>query len=213
MTRVIAITSGKGGVGKSLAYDEYVSLADGNAIEIGPYIDKLILENPLAVKKMLVQTTNRKTETFEVLEPEAGLELDIFEFNSTAQTMSHNKKLPICLMRKPAPAELVKISCPSGNITVTPEHKFIVMKNGTFLKRSAEQLTAEDYVLTFKTSCDIKNSENSVPKEIAQWLGLVIGDGHMEGYNAHVYSEPGEFAEIIRASFQRIFGNNIADLR
>ena len=42
--KIIGILSGKGGVGKSLSYSDYISLSNGNTIQIGPYIDKLIKE-------------------------------------------------------------------------------------------------------------------------------------------------------------------------
>lgn len=206
MGRTIAIVSGKGGVGKSLAFDEYVSLPNGSIVQIGPYIDTLIEKNPLAVKKIACKTIDGFEELFEIVEPVEGFELDSFLFSHENQKLVHVQKKPVALMRKPAPTELVKITCPVGSVSVTREHAFIVMRHGKLQKVRAEDIIPKmDYVLLYKTSKDISNAE-SVPVPIAQWLGFVIGDGHMDEYKVHVFSAPGEMLPIIRQSFMNVFG-------
>lgn len=204
--RAITIASGKGGVGKSLAFDEYVSLADGQIIQIGPFIDDLIETNSAAVKKIIVKTVEGKEESFEVIETPADLVLDSFVFEAASQKLCHTEKKPVCLMRKPAPNELLEVFSSSGSISVTPEHEFIVMRNGQLRKVRADQMVPKtDFLLVFGKERNVTAS-NGVPKNIAQWLGFVMGDGYMEDYKVHVFCAPGSFLPLVRSSFVSVFG-------
>ena len=136
MSKVITITSGKGGVGKSLGYLEYVSLANGNVIQIGPYTDSLFESNKEKIKQLIVKT-NIGHEIFEIIEPPENLILNIIR-QENKEIISERRK-PVCIMRKPAPKTLLKIKTANGNIKVTEEHKFLVMRDGNFKKIRANE--------------------------------------------------------------------------
>ncbi len=150
MAKYLGILSGKGGVGKSLGYSEYVSLSNGSVVQIGPFIDNLMGKNEEKIKFLIAKTNNGSDELFEILEPPKELVLDIFHFNQENQSLCSEKRNPLWLMRKPAPESLIKVSYESGEIKVTREHKFIVMRSGRFVKVKAEDIKpGEDYVLIF----------------------------------------------------------------
>lgn len=206
MGRSITIVSGKGGVGKSQSYDEYISLSNGDAIQIGPYIDFLIEKNPQAVKKVAVKLVDGSEEIFEVVDSPAGLKLNSFLFSEENQKVAHFQNKPFALMRKPAPKNLLTIGCAAGNVSVTPEHQFIIMRQGKLQKVRADEIVSKkDYLLLSKRNYDIENDEG-VPIHIATWLGYLIGDGNMRSNSVSVWSAPGDMADNIRDSFMRVFG-------
>lgn len=207
MAKVYAIISGKGGVGKSLAYSEYVSLANGDVIQIGPYIDNLIEKNKGAVKFLLYQT-NAGQEIFEVLEPSSELMINIVRYENELKS---ERNSPIYLMRKPAPKELVKIITTNGPIQVTKEHKFLVMRDGNFKKIRAEELIPKkDYLLTFNYPL-ISNKFEEGSLSVSRLLGYLIGDGYIEKRNdnclIHIFSKDSEDSiKNITTVFNDVFG-------
>ena len=204
MSKFILITSGKGGVGKSLAYLEYISLANGDIIQIGPYTDKLFEDNKPKIKQLIVNT-NKGEEIFEVLEPPQNLILDIVNENPLAS----EKKRPIAIMRKPAPSSLMRIKTSNGKIEVTEEHKFLTIRNGALIKVRADELTTNDYLLEFnypKFNIEYENSS----EEIAKLLGYLTGDGYFEkrgnNFIVHVFCEE-KNKSLIEKSFKNVFGD------
>ena len=190
MSRIIVITSGKGGVGKSLGYSEYVALANGDVIQIGPYIDNLIENNKTAVKQLLIQTS-QGNEVFGVLEPPQDLILNVVKNPSNLSLSSETNK-PIALMRKPAPQTLIRISTSNGPIEATEEHKFITLKDGNIIKLRADELTDKDYLLEFNYPPITREYEDA-NQDKARLLGYIIGDGHLQKRNdnflIHIFCE------------------------
>ncbi|MBU2476353.1 cell division ATPase MinD [Candidatus Micrarchaeota archaeon] len=208
MGTVYALASGKGGVGKSLAYGEFVSLANGSVIQIGSYIDELIEKRKAEVKQLICKTVEGKEEVFEVLIPSSDLILDTVQFNDKTQKISSEINIPLALMRKPAPKKLIDISCASGSVSVTPEHKFIIMRNGVFLKVRADEIKEKkDYLVLLNSTNSVKFLEEKVPVETAELLGYLIGDGYMEGFKLHVFCAPNSLLPKIRKSFEKVFGS------
>ena len=153
MGRSIAIVSGKGGVGKSVSYEEYISTSNGDALQIGPYIDSLIEKNPSSVKKVAVKLVDGSEEIFEVLDSPADLQVDSFIFSQQNQKLVHGISKPVCLMRKPAPKIVVKLVIEGDSVSVTPEHEFIVRREGKLQKVRADEIrSSRDYLLRFKQS-------------------------------------------------------------
>lgn len=206
MARIIVITSGKGGVGKSLGYSEYVALSNGDVIQIGPYIDNLLENNKPSIKQLLVQTT-KGTEIFEVLEPPQNLTLNIVKNPSSTSLASEINK-PIALMRKPAPKNLIRIKTPNGPIEVTEEHKFITIREGNLIKLKADELTNKDYLLEFNYPITSQKYERK-SKNTASLLGYLIGDGYLEPrkdkFVMHIFSEK-KNKKYIENLFMNLFG-------
>ncbi|MFH1895384.1 MAG: cell division ATPase MinD [archaeon] len=208
MGTVYALASGKGGVGKSLAYDEFVSLSNGSVIQIGPYIDKLIEERKEEVKQLICKTTEGKEEIFEVLQPSTDLILDTVEFNAEKQEIISEINLPVALMRKPAPKKLIKVECAAGSISVTPEHKFIVMRKGKLEKLRADEIKEKkDYLVLLNQCNSFEFLEEKISAEAAELLGYVTGDGYMEGYKIHVFCSDNSLLPKIRENFLAVFGS------
>lgn len=150
MTLHIGIVSGKGGVGKSLSYSEYVSLADGDAVEIGPFIDNMINDQKEKVRYLVAKTAEGTCELFEVLIPPDELSIDVVNFDFKGQSLISEKRRPVYLMRKPAPKTLASVGCAAGTIDVTKEHKFIAMRHGMLKEVEAKDLQPKtDYLLFF----------------------------------------------------------------
>ncbi|MFH1588933.1 MAG: cell division ATPase MinD [Candidatus Diapherotrites archaeon] len=208
MARIISLLSGKGGVGKSLAYDEFISLANGSVIQIGPYIDDLIEERKQEVKQLIFKRTDGKEEIFEVIMPSNDLILDAVKFDAKKQKINSEINLPIALMRKPAPEKLTKVSCAAGSVSVTPEHKFIVMRKGKLTKLRADEIKEKtDYLLLLNSTNSIQFLEEKVPIEVAELFGYLIGDGYMEGYKIHVFCASNDLLPKIRKNFESVFGS------
>ncbi len=206
MGRSIAIVSGKGGVGKSQSYDEYISLSNGDVIQIGPFIDSLIEKSPQTVKKVAVKLTDGSEEFFEVIDSPSEFQLNSFLFSEENQKVTHFQNKPFALMRKPAPKELFTICCAAGDVSVTPEHQFVVMRSGKLQKVRADEIVSKkDYLLLYKNTHDIEN-EDSVPVYVAQWLGYVIGDGNMKENGISVVATPPDMVRNIRESYLKVFG-------
>jgi len=190
MKKLFVITSGKGGVGKSLGYSEYVALANGDVIQIGPYIDNLIENNKIFIKQLLVQTS-KGNEIFEVLEPPQDLILNIVKNPSDSLLLSEINN-PIALMRKPAPNSLIRVTTPNGPIEVTEEHKFITLRDGNLIKLRADELTEKDYLLEFNYPPIIREYEDADQNK-AKLLGYLIGDGYLQKRNnnflIHIFCE------------------------
>ncbi len=212
MTLYIGLVSGKGGVGKSLGYSEYVSLADGNIIEIGPFIDRLIDDQKDKVKYLMATKVDGSYELFEVLTPPDDLILDVVHFNYEGQSLISEKRKPVCLMRKPAPKTLLRINSPAGSIDVTEEHKFIVMRHGILKKVEAKAIQPKvDYLLLFNPKTYGGNTVDFSEK-ISELLGYLMGDGHIEKRKDHfiIHIFAGKDSSLlseIKNAFESVFGS------
>ncbi|MEK6902515.1 MAG: cell division ATPase MinD [archaeon] len=120
--------------------------------------------------------------------------------------MVHYQNKPVCLMRKPAPKELLTLCSANGDVSITPEHQFVIMRSGKMKKvRADEIIPKKDYLLAYKSAHDIENDE-SVPIHIAIWLGYLIGDGTIRKEKVSICSGPGNMTTNIRDSFMKVFG-------
>lgn len=206
MARLITITSGKGGVGKSLAYEEYVSLANGDVIQIGPYVDSLVQK--YGIKQKLLVKAGGGTEVFEVIDVPTDLKIDIVDYDSG--WLNSRKDAPVCIMRKPAPNKLMRISTNNGDINVTREHEFLVLRNGVIEKvKAADIIPHADYLLYYNYPL-IDQRFKQVDLFKAKLLGYLIGDGHFEKRGKrvllHVFSHQEKCLNNIKDTFLNVFG-------
>ncbi|MBS3065484.1 cell division ATPase MinD [Candidatus Pacearchaeota archaeon] len=207
MSKLITITSGKGGVGKSLSYDEYVSLANGDVVKIGPYIDYLASRG--AIKQKILISNDGKQEIFEVIEPVKDFRINIVDFKNGK--LISRKDSPVCMMRKPAPKKLLRIGTNNGEINVTKEHEFLVLRDGSLKKIRAEDLIEKkDYLLYYNYPMTQQEFDR-IDIFQAKLLGYLIGDGHFEkrknGTILHVFSHENKCLEDIKTTFKNVFGD------
>jgi len=213
MAKYIGILSGKGGVGKSLGYSEYVSLADGDVVEIGPFIDELISNQKDKINYLIAKTVDGGSELFEVLTPPDDLVLDVVHFNSERQSLVSEKRKPVYLMRKPAPETLIRMKCPAGLIDVTQEHKFVIMRHGSLIKIEAKDIRPKtDYLLLFNPKTYGNPVVNS-SKDVSELLGYLMGDGYIEQrkdrFLIHIFvGKDKGLLEGVKKVFEHVFGSH-----
>ncbi len=162
-----------------------ISLADGKRVQIGPYVEKLLSDNPSLI---------RDGKDCEILPLPTGPEIQACELET-----GHIARVRVDrVSRHKAPDSFVAINYSNGRqIIVTPEHPVFVFREGLLRSIPAYQVRSNDYApvprkvpnsslpvsLTApQTSASQLRKKLIIPEnlsgELSRLLGYLVSEGH-----------------------------------
>ena len=214
------------GAGKCVHPDSNVQLANGEIIRIEELYERYAknFEEESLEDGKIIEISNSN--------------LFVPSFNPLTAKIENKRATHLWKLNK---KDLVEIKAENGNdfsIKVTPEHPFFALKNGQINKIRADNLTENDYI-AIPREIDIRGNPIDLSKriknfnlsgvndrrkkpinfpsflnpELAEFIGYVMGDGHIGSRYVEIVTEDMEIIDRVIYLSKNLFGLNVLPKR
>ncbi len=214
------------GAGKCVHADSNIQLSNGNIIKIKELYDEYSkdFKEEILEDGKIIDISN--------------LNLLVPSFNPDNAKIENKRATHLWKLNK---KELIEIKADNGNdfsIKVTPEHPFFSLKNGQIIKIKADELTENDFIaipreikvegnpvdLSEKIKgFDLTNVKDKRTKpinfpsflnpELAEFIGYVMGDGHIDKRYIEIVTEDKEIMDRVVYLSKNLFNLNVLPKR